>query len=203
MEEGLLPGNAQVLLSWSHGPGLIAETANKDERTGAVLGYLQEVGNGAGMVPLVSLLRCTKSVAFMSEQNQMYHIDIDLFEESGLSQFSKTASLFWGPRDGTRPSDERSISLWQSAFERDATFESDIILILARLLGFRRSNIQGARGLRKFMLSTQQRKTFGKAAEAAKHSTRSRKGRSFGVWLKDSSHDVRSALYLQIGRAHV
>ena len=91
------------------------------------------------------------------------------------------------------------LALWDTAGQEEydrlrplSYPESDIILILARLLGFRRSNIQGAKCLRKFMLSTQQRKKFGKAAEAAKHSTRSRKGRSseYGLNIRRMMYDL-------------
>ncbi|KAL0580017.1 hypothetical protein V5O48_002020 [Marasmius crinis-equi] len=180
LEEGLLPENTQVLFAWKRGPGILVAIDGEDPQfSGAVVGCIEQVNDETGMINLLSLLQFSGPVAFVDEVARRFtDVRFDFFQGSGLHTFSNAFSLFRirESEDADDPHDDnsvaslhcssREVSLWHSAFIRDATFEDDIILILARFLGFKKQEGgEREKGLRRYKMNVRQKQTFGKALE--------------------------------------
>lgn len=190
MEEGLLPEDTQLLFAWKRGPGVLVKiNQHVPELSGAVIGYIEEVNDETGMISLISLLQFSGHVAFIDSFGER-HVDIkfNLFEGDGLVAFSTAAALFRVQEppppldldhpDPTRPirhsreCSPRDVSLWYSAFVRDATYRDDIILILARLLGLEKREATTETGLRQYKMTVRQKITLGEAIKFAEVPTK-------------------------------
>ncbi|KAK1233415.1 hypothetical protein PQX77_003429 [Marasmius sp. AFHP31] len=180
MEEGLLPENAQILFAWKRGPGILVDIDREaPDFSGAVVGYIEQVDDTTGMTNLMSLLQFSGPVAFVDEAaRRSTDVKFNIFQGSGLHTFSTVFSLF-KTRDPEVVENSRDdvsvvqfryspheVSLWHSAFLRDATYKEDIILILARFLGFeKREGGEKEKGLQRYKMNERQRLTFAKALE--------------------------------------
>ncbi|KAK7686559.1 hypothetical protein QCA50_010159 [Cerrena zonata] len=204
MEEALLPPDVQILFAWTRGPGLLIVINDTiPEFDGAVIGFVEQLDHGVGMIPLVPLLQCSGRVAFLDAVGKR-HLDIEfnMFRGSGMKSFSTAASLFrMQPQAEEEPKHSnpleyafaykrRDVRLWHSAFARDATYHDDIIIILARLLGFEKRNIPGEKGLRQYRMNAHQKRTFGIAIELTTSISPLTRSRHFNWNMRRMMYDL-------------